>query len=591
MIFFNDRSGMFNNTLSVLGRQWKTDPINERDSLTLQQKHTLAPLLSEIILRRKIQVDEATTYLEPTIKNTLKNPSLLKDMDKAVERVLKAIEAKDNILVYADYDVDGATSSALIRKFFKDIGIDTGLYIPDRIEEGYGANSEAMQSIKDQKYDLVIMCDCGTTSFEPLAHAKKIGLDVIVLDHHTTETSLPECVALVNPHRLDQDESSKNHFGLLCAAGVVFCFLAALNRARKQQKHDIIPNLINYLDLVALGTVCDVMPLKGINRAIVSQGLKLMQGQKNIGLSALMQISGVNDKPSSYHLGFFLGPRINAGGRVGKADMGSKLLTTDDPLTARRLAEQLHHFNDERKTIEAIMLEQAYIKIDTEKLYDDPVIMVSGDGWHPGVIGIAASRIKEKYNKPTIVIAFDGVEGKGSGRSVPGVDLGPSMHEAVHKNILLKGGGHAMAVGLSMNKNKLDDLRAFLIDRFAEDVKNYQPLSNVDGILSVSGVNIDLAKTLLQLEPFGQGNPTPKFVLENVRPTFVMPVGDGHFRVTLQDKGGNTLEAMAFRVRGTPLEAVLTNTQNIIHVLGSVKYDLWNNREKASFFIDDLLVI
>jgi len=582
---------MFNNTLSVLGRQWKTDPINERDSLTLQQKHTLAPLLSEIILRRKIQVDEATTYLEPTIKNTLKNPSLLKDMDKAVERVLKAIEAKDNILVYADYDVDGATSSALIRKFFKDIGIDTGLYIPDRIEEGYGANSEAMQSIKDQKYDLVIMCDCGTTSFEPLAHAKKIGLDVIVLDHHTTETILPECVALVNPHRLDQDESSKNHFGLLCAAGVVFCFLAALNRARKQQKHDIIPNLINYLDLVALGTVCDVMPLKGINRAIVSQGLKLMQGQKNIGLSALMQISGVNDKPSSYHLGFFLGPRINAGGRVGKADMGSKLLTTDDPLTARRLAEQLHHFNDERKTIEAIMLEQAYIKIDTEKLYDDPVIMVSGDGWHPGVIGIAASRIKEKYNKPTIVIAFDGVEGKGSGRSVPGVDLGPSMHEAVHKNILLKGGGHAMAVGLSMNKNKLDDLRAFLIDRFAEDVKNYQPLSNVDGILSVSGVNIDLAKTLLQLEPFGQGNPTPKFVLENVRPTFVMPVGDGHFRVTLQDKGGNTLEAMAFRVRGTPLEAVLTNTQNIIHVLGSVKYDLWNNREKASFFIDDLLVI
>jgi len=337
--------------------------------------------------------------------------------------------------------------------------------------------------------------------------------------------------------------------------------------------------------------VCDVMPLKGINRAIVSQGLKLMQGQKNIGLSALMQISGVNDKPSSYHLGFFLGPRINAGGRVGKADMGSKLLTTDDTLTARRLAEQLHHFNDERKTIEAIMLEQAYIKIDTEKLYDDPVIMVSGDGWHPGVIGIAASRIKEKYNKPTIVIAFDGVEGKGSGRSVPGVDLGPSMHEAVHKNILLKGGGHAMAVGLSMNKNKLDDLRAFLIDRFAEDVKNYQPLSNVDGILSVSGVNIDLAKTLLQLEPFGQGNPTPKFVLENVRPTFVMPVGDGHFRVTLQDKGGNTLEAMAFRVRGTPLEAVLTNTQNIIHVLGSVKYDLWNNREKASFFIDDLLVI
>lgn len=579
-----------NNTLSVLGRQWKQEPINERDALTLQQKHDLPPLLSEIILRRKIQVDEATTYLEPTIKSTLKDPSLLKDMDKAVARVLKAIEDKENILVYADYDVDGATSSALIRKFFKDIGIDTGLYIPDRIEEGYGANSNAMQSIKDQEYDLVIMCDCGTTSFAPLAHAKKIGLDVIVLDHHTTEPSLPECVALVNPHRLDQDKSTKESFGLLCAAGVVFCFLAALNRARKQRKHDTIPNLINYLDLVALGTVCDVMPLKGINRAIVSQGLKLMQGQKNVGLSALMHVSGVNEKPSSYHLGFFLGPRINAGGRVGKADMGSKLLTTEDPLTAQRLAEQLHTFNEERKTVEMIMLEQAYIKIENEKLYDDPVIVVSGNDWHPGVIGIAASRIKEKYNKPTIVIAFDGDEGKGSGRSVPGVDLGPSMHDAVHKNILLKGGGHAMAVGLSIHKDKLDAFRAFLIDRFTEDIKNYQPISKVDGILSVSGVNINLAKTLLQLEPFGQGNPTPKFVLENVRPAFVMPVGDGHFRVTLQDKGGNTLEAMAFRVRGTPLEPVLTNTQNIIHVLGAVKYDVWNNREKASFFIDDLIV-
>lgn len=582
---------MFNNTLSVLGRHWRQEPINERDSLTLQQTHNLRSLLSEIILRRKIQLDEATCYLEPTIRNTLKDPSLLKDMDKAVTRVLKAIEDKENILVYADYDVDGATSSALIRKFFKDIGIDTGLYIPDRIEEGYGANCDAMQSIKDQEYDLVIMCDCGTTSFEPLAHAKKIGLDVIVLDHHTTEPSLPDCVALVNPHRLDQDASTKESFGLLCAAGVVFCFLAALNRERKKQKHDILPNLINYLDLVALGTVCDVMPLKGINRAIVLQGLKLMQGQKNIGLSALMQVSGVNDKPSSYHLGFFLGPRINAGGRVGKADMGSKLLTTDDPLTAQRLAEQLHHFNEERKTIESIMLAQAYIKIENDKLYDAPVIVVSGDDWHPGVIGIAASRIKEKYNKPTIVIAFDGNEGKGSGRSVPGVDLGPSMHDAVHKDILLKGGGHAMAVGLSIHKDKLDTFRAFLIDRFAEDVKNYQPISKVDGILSVSGVNIDLAKTLLQLEPFGQGNPTPKFVLENLRPSFVMPVGDGHFRVTLQDNGGNTLEAMAFRVRGTPLEAVLTNTQNIIHVLGSVKYDVWNNREKASFFIEDLMVI
>lgn len=581
---------MLHHKLSVLGRQWKQEPINERDALMLQQKHTLPSLLSEIILRRKIPVEEARDYLEPTIKRTLKNPSLLKDMDKAVDRVLKAIEAREKILVYADYDVDGATSSALIRKYFKEIGIDTGLYIPDRIEEGYGANSEAMQSIKDQKYDLVIMCDCGTTSFEPLEHAKKIRLDVIILDHHTAETTLPECVALVNPHRLDQDASTKADFSLLCAAGVVFCFLAALNRTRKQQNQDVIPNLINYLDLVALGTVCDVMPLKGINRAIVAQGLKLMQGQKNIGLSALMKISGVNDKPSSYHLGFFLGPRINAGGRVGKAEMGSKLLTTDNPLTAQRLAEQLHHFNEERKTIETIMLEQAYLKIDSEKLYNDPVIIVSGNDWHPGVIGIAASRIKEKYNKPTIVIAFDGVEGKGSGRSVPGVDLGPSMHDAVHKNILLKGGGHAMAVGLSIHKEKLDDFRAFLIDRFAEDVKNYQPISKVDGILSLSGVNIDLAKLLLQLEPFGQGNPTPKFVLENVRPAFVMPVGDGHFRVTLQDKGGNTLEAMAFRVRGTPLEAILTNTRNIIHVLGSVKYDVWHNREKASFFIDDLIV-
>ena len=579
------------NMLSVLGRQWKHESINERDSLTLQQKHNLSPLLSEIILKRKIDIQDAITYLEPSIKNTLQDPSLLKDMDKAVDRVLTAIKRKENILIYADYDVDGATSSALIRIFFKEIGIHTGLYIPDRLEEGYGANLDAMQSIKDQHYDLVIMCDCGTTSFEPLAHAKKIGLDVIVLDHHTTELTLPECVALINPHRLDQDEHIKNTFGLLCAAGVAFCFLAALNRVRKQQKHDIIPNLINYLDLVALGTVCDVMPLKGINRAIVSQGLKLMQHQKNIGLSALMHVSGIYDTPSSYHLGFFLGPRINAGGRVGKADMGSKLLTTDDPLTAKRLAEQLHHYNEERKTVESIMLEQAYIKIEDEKLYNDSIIVVSGDDWHPGVIGIAASRIKEKYNKPAIVITFDGEEGKGSGRSVPGIDLGPSMHDAVHKNILLKGGGHAMAVGLSIKKDKLDAFRTFLINRFREDIQKYQPISKIDAVLSISGININLAKSLRLLEPFGQGNQTPKFVLENVRPAFVMPVGDGHFRVTLQDKGGHTLEAMAFRVRGTALETALTNTQNTIHVLGSVKYDIWNNKEKASFFIDDVMML
>ncbi|MDP2193644.1 MAG: single-stranded-DNA-specific exonuclease RecJ, partial [Alphaproteobacteria bacterium] len=391
--------------LSVLGRMWQIPDVCPRRMMALQQQYNLNPLIAEIVLRRDIELESVASYLSPTIRDSMKDPMGLKDMDLAVKRVVSALDNNQKIMIYADYDVDGATSAALLKRYFRDLGHDVGVYIPDRIEEGYGANAQALSTIKDQGYDLVIMCDCGTTAFDALDHADEIGLDIIVLDHHTVEPQLPKCVALVNPHRLDQESTVRQEFGILCAAGVVFCFLAALNRCLRMQNKSDLPHLLNYLDLVALGTVCDVMPLKGMNRAFVTQGLKLMAMRQNVGLSKLMTVSGVDDKVSSYHLGFYLGPRINAGGRVGKASMGAELLSTQDPLYAQELAEKLNYYNEERKTIESIMLEQAYAKIEKEHLHDAPVIVVSGRDWHPGVIGIAASRIKERYNKPTIVIA------------------------------------------------------------------------------------------------------------------------------------------------------------------------------------------
>ncbi|CAO5679770.1 MAG: Single-stranded-DNA-specific exonuclease RecJ [Holosporales bacterium] len=575
---------------SVLGREWISLKNNDRDILTICQKFNVSALIAELILNRGIDLDAVDAYLTPTIKQTLKDPSLLVDMDKAIQRVVLGLEKSEKILIYADYDVDGATSSAILRRYFRDLGHEVGLYIPDRLDEGYGANPQALEKISKQGYTLVIMCDCGTTSFDALAHGTQLGLDIIVIDHHTADVELPSCYALVNPHRLDQSADGKLAFSLMCTAGLAFVFVVALNRALRLLNKSPLPDVMMLLDLVALGTVCDVMPLKGINRSFVAQGLKILKNRHNCGLASLMNVANVQDTPNAYHLGFYLGPRINAGGRVGKADLGSLLLYENDRHLANSMAQQLDTYNKERQTIEMIVLAQAIDIIDAQKLDERPFILVGADGWHPGVIGIVASRIKEKYNKPCIVVGFDGEDGKGSGRSVPGVELGSAMHDAVHRGILTKGGGHAMAVGVSLKKSQFEAFETYLIERFEEDLKAYVPQIKVDATVAVGAVTVDFAKQLMQLEPFGQGNPTPKFRIDYLYPEYVMPVGDGHFRIHFQDPGKNKLEAMAFRVRGTPMEGILTRPHGRMSILGTIKYDTWNGKEKASFFLEDCLL-
>ncbi len=475
-------------SFSILGKKWCDLTPNERDVLTISQKLDVSLVIAKIILNRHISVENAADYLNPTIKNLLQDPSLLLDMDKAIERVLRALKTGQKIAIFADYDVDGATSSALLVKYFKEIGVDVGLYIPDRIDEGYGANPKALESLKKQGFDLVIMCDCGTTSYAALEHAEKLKLDVIVIDHHTADVNLPKCYALINPFRLDQSEKGKEAFKRLCTAGLAFVFLVALNRERRTQNLTPLPDILMYLDLVALGTVCDVMPLKDLNRAFVYQGLKILNRRKNKGLVTLSDVASISSEVAAYHLGFLLGPRINAGGRVGKADLGSKLLSTDDLSKAKEIAQSLNFYNEERQTIEAIVLEQAYHIIELEKLYDNAVIVVAAKDWHPGVVGIVASRIKDKFNKPSIVISLDEKgEGKGSGRSIYGVELGNMMHEAVHQGLLIKGGGHAMAVGISIYQDKIDEFKQFLNDRLKESVEAYVPTLNIDHTLSVQG--------------------------------------------------------------------------------------------------------
>jgi single-stranded-DNA-specific exonuclease len=583
--------------LSVTGRQWHHKQQDERSVLNLMQKHHLSEIVAKVLLNRLPEYQTVDDTLAPTLKNMLPNPSVLLDMDNAISRTVIALKAQQKIAVYADYDVDGATSSALLRRYFNDLGLETTLYIPDRIDEGYGANKAALQKLRDDGIDLVVMTDCGTTSFDPLAHAKEIGLDVIVLDHHTAEAKLPDAVAIVNPNRLDQDLTKHPDLSHLCAAGVSYMFLIALQRELKNiglsnfpHLSQTFPDLIMLLDIVALGTVCDVMPLTGLNRALVSQGLKVFQKRQNLGLTALSDIAAITEKISTYHLGFALGPRINAGGRVGKADLGSRLLTTKNPAEAQQISRALDFYNKDRQEIEKAVLDEAIGIVESEKLYENPIIMVGAENWHPGVIGIVSGRIKEKYQKPAIVVSFDSNgEGKGSGRSVSGVELGAAMHVAVHDGLLLKGGGHAMAAGLSVAREKYEEFYQFLNNKFKTVMDAYIPTIYIDGSLPLAAVTTDFAKSLDILEPFGNGNPSPKFSVNNVKVVSTTTMGADHLRVTLQDNNFKKMQVVAFRCIGTPIGDALSDINTMVSITGSIKHNVWNGREQVSFIVDDVM--
>lgn len=581
---------LFEGQKSINGKVWLFKEQNMRDIMAISQRFGVSDFVASILLKRGLNLHQVEHYLNPTLRQEMQDPSHLKDMDKGILRLVDALQNKEKIAIFGDYDVDGATSSALLHRYLRDVGCHTRIYIPQRLEEGYGPNTPALQLLHKEGYNLIIMVDCGTTAFEPLEAAVQMGQDIIVVDHHISQANLPPAYALINPNRLDED-SPLTH---LCAAGLCFMVIAALHRALKtiqwfEDRPE--PDIRQYLDLVALGTVCDVMPLTGLNRAFVAQGLKVMARRENVGLRALADIAGLSEAPSTYHLGFLLGPRINAGGRVGKADYGSKLLSTLDDLEAIQLARELDLYNSERKEIEQMVLDQAFDQVERQQLHRHPVILVGQEGWHPGVIGIVAGRLKERYSRPVCVVGFENGMGKGSGRSIHGVNLGNVMHTATHKGLLVYGGGHAMAAGFTVAQENYDAFHGYLIEQLREQVANIEPSLEIDAILTPSGATLSLVEELKRLEPFGSGNATPRFCLHRAQVAYAERVGVDHIRCQLVGEDGARLKAMAFRSLGTPLgELILSRNGKSIQVAGTLKVDSWQGRKSVTCFIDDAMV-
>ncbi|HET8725902.1 MAG TPA: single-stranded-DNA-specific exonuclease RecJ [Alphaproteobacteria bacterium] len=572
---------------SLAGKRWHLRPVDERLSRALCQRHELPEIVGRALAARQVALDEAEAYLNPTLRSLLPDPSVLKDMDRAADRIARAIRSGEPVAVFGDYDVDGATSSALLRRYFRAVGTDLRLYIPDRVAEGYGPNALALQRLAEEGIRLVVTVDCGTTAHEPLSAAAAAGLDVVVLDHHTAEARLPPAFAVVNPNRLDEGGG----LGQLAACGVTFLALVAVNRALRAAGHFAgrsEPDLLAMLDLVALGTICDVVPLTGLNRALVAQGLKVMGRRGNLGLVALCDLCRVTERVDAYHAGFILGPRVNAGGRIGQADLGAILLSTDDAAEAAAIAARLNDHNDDRKAIEGAVLAEAIAQVESTA-DSGPVVMAAGEGWHPGVIGIVAGRLKERYNRPACVVALSGGVGKASGRSMPGIYLGAAVIEARQAGLLMNGGGHRMAAGFTVREERLDELRAFLSNHIhAQAAGPLTPTLELDGALAVGAATPALAATLARLGPFGAGNAEPRFALTHARVVHAKVVGTGHVSCFLTGADGGRLRAIAFRaLDGEVGRALLAMDGAPLHLAGTLRLDHWNGEDRVQLHIDD----
>ena len=551
--------------------------------------------MARLLAARDVDPDAVPDFLDPTLRRFLPDPSHLKDMDAAVTRMTQAVQEGERIVVFGDYDVDGATSSALLLRFFRAVGGNIDVYIPDRRKEGYGPNTAALLKLKADGAAVVVTVDCGVTAFEPLAEAKRAGLDTIVIDHHMAEITLPEAVAVVDPNRIDDDSPHKQ----MAAVGVAFLLAVGVNRRLREAgwyagAGRAEPDLRQWLDLVALGTVCDVVPLTGVNRALVRQGLKVMAERRNIGLAALADVAGLKEVPGAYHLGFLLGPRVNAGGRVGQANLGARLLSSDDPHEVGALALRLDEFNAERRAIEREVLDQAIARV--EGLYGPDrrglpaALVVESEGWHVGVIGIVASRLVERYGRPAFVIGLDGDLGKGSGRSVRGVDLGAAVIAARQAGLLVNGGGHAMAAGLTVTREALPGLTRFLDERIAPQLGAAPTVGElgIDAALSPRAASLELVDIIERVGPFGAGNALPRFVLTSTRVSYARTVGEGHVRCTLVGSEGGRVEAIAFRANQTALgPALLDPARPLLHVAGSLRIDRFGGREAVRLQIDD----
>ncbi|WEK48912.1 MAG: single-stranded-DNA-specific exonuclease RecJ [Candidatus Kaistia colombiensis] len=580
---------------SVTGRRW-TERVDAGSSLAataMSQRFEIPELVARVLAGRGVAIDDAAHFLDPSLRRLMPDPSVLTDMDAAAARIADAVEAGEHVAIFGDYDVDGATSSALLARFLRHQGVETRIYIPDRIFEGYGPNPDAIRTLVEEGAQLIVTVDCGSTSHESLAVARDLGRLAVVLDHHQMGAELPPALAVVNPNRQD-DLSGLGH---LAAVGVTFLAIVATNRElRKRGWYSPSrpePDLLQWLDLVALGTVCDVVPLIGLNRAFVTKGLLAVRRRANPGLAALSQCARIDAPVAPYHLGFLLGPRINAGGRIGDAALGARLLSLDDPAEAERIAIELDELNKQRQAIETSMLEEAVAEADAEIGSGEgpAVIVTASDRWHPGIVGLIAARLKERFRRPAFAIALmpNGL-GTGSGRSVAGVDLGALVRGAVEKGLLVKGGGHAMAAGLTIEPSRFAEFRAFLEAGAAEASRRARQADQllVDGALTARAATPDFIDMVEKAGPFGSGHAEPVFALPAHIVGYADTVGNGHVKVTLSG-GDQNLKAIAFRAADNDLGRMLLGSRGRpLHVAGTLSIDHWQGRRQSSLRILDV---
>lgn len=578
---------------SARQRRWveRLTPARSNVALDIAQTHGIDEIVARVLAARGVGAHEAPGFLDPTIKALMPDPSVMTDLGRAAERLAAAIEGREPVAVFGDYDVDGAASSALLARYLRHFGIEPRVHIPDRIFEGYGPNPAAMRALAETA-TLIVTVDCGTNSAAAFEAARGSGADIVVLDHHQVGGPLPEVAAVVNPSR-DDDMSGLTY---LCAAGVVFMTLVDVSRRLRGAGRTDLPDLMALLDLVALATVCDVVPLVGLNRAFVVKGLQVARRQRNPGLAALASAARIGEPLAAFHFGFALGPRINAGGRIGDAALGARLLATDDRDGARALAGELDALNAQRQAIEAQMVDEARAEAEKELRSARPpaIIVTESTRWHPGIAGLIAARLRESLRKPAFAIAFDanGI-GTGSGRSIAGFDLGRLVRGAVDEGIAEKGGGHAMAAGLTIRADRLGALRAYFEANAADRVDHLveNDVLEIDGALSASGVTEALIARLERAGPFGAGNPQPVFALPRHRIAHVKPVGNGHLKVSLRGMGPGTLDAIAFRVRDEPLGGMLAeHAGDMLHLAGTVSINHWNGRRIPQLRIVDAAV-
>ncbi|MDG1666987.1 MAG: single-stranded-DNA-specific exonuclease RecJ [Hellea sp.] len=572
---------------SYSGNKWSLRSTDEELISSIQKDNQIDYITARIIAGRKISLADVQDFLNPSLRKLLPDPSSMQDMDKAAKIIFNAIKSNKKITIFADYDVDGATSAAQLVKWARNFNNELKIYVPDRIKEGYGPSIEAFEHLKKNGTELVVTVDCGAAAHSALVAAQALDLSIVVIDHHLMDDDMPPAEALVNPNRID--DSSKLNY--LAAAGVTFMLLVALNREARVQNYKNIPDLFDYLDLAALGTICDVVPLKGLNRAIVKQGLKVLSRESNIGLKSLMFETNTKSPITPYHCGFVLGPRINAGGRIGKANIGAELLSTENPQLAIKHAQELDRVNIERRIIQDKILDEALLKAFSVNKTNS-IIVVGMEGWHPGVIGIVAGRLKDRFNKPVIVIGTDenGI-GKGSGRSIQGVDLGNEIKKLNETGLLISGGGHEMACGLTIENKYIKTFHETLERNLSDKVNSIRSKfsTKIDALLNISAVNKDLINSINQIGPYGSGNPTPTFAFAELRVAYADRVKGGHIRCNFEDKNGQRIKGICFRAEEMGFDEILLNERNrYLHIVGTLKKNTWNGRTTIDLQVIDV---